>query len=98
MARFTLRLPDSLHRQVVEMAEVEGVSMNQYIIYVLTRQMSGTDYQVRLRPAAERATDGPALEALLDKLQEQPTAQEMQKFLQQNRPETPQSESELMRA
>ena len=44
--RFTLRLPESLHRQLREEAEQEGISLNQYIVYTLTRQVS-SPYQVR---------------------------------------------------
>lgn len=35
----TLRLPATLHQQLAQLAESEGVSLNQYIIlYALTRQ------------------------------------------------------------
>ena len=37
MARLTLRLPDSLHRELAEQADAEGVSLNQYIVFSLTR-------------------------------------------------------------
>lgn len=40
MSRLTLRLPETLHRQLVNLAEGEGVSLNQYIVYALTRQVS----------------------------------------------------------
>jgi uncharacterized protein (DUF1778 family) len=38
MARLTLRLPSSLHDQLVALAKAEGVSLNQYIVYSLSRQ------------------------------------------------------------
>lgn len=38
MGRLTLRLPEALHRQLKTLAENEGVSLNQYIVYALTRQ------------------------------------------------------------
>lgn len=38
MARFTLRLPETLHRQLKEQANLEDISLNQYIVYSLTRQ------------------------------------------------------------
>lgn len=38
MARLTVRLPETLHQQLIELAEDEGVSLNQYIVYSLTRQ------------------------------------------------------------
>ena len=37
MARVTLRLPDSLHEQLAAQAEAEGVSMNQYLVYMLAQ-------------------------------------------------------------
>ena len=40
MSRLTLRLPETLHRQLVNLAEGEGISLNQYIVYALTRQVS----------------------------------------------------------
>lgn len=38
MGRLTVRLPDSLHQQLSSIADSEGVSLNQYIVYALTRQ------------------------------------------------------------
>ena len=35
--QFKLRLPKSLHRQLAESAKEEGISMNQYCLYLLTR-------------------------------------------------------------
>ncbi len=35
--QFKLRLPKSLHRQLAEHAKREGISMNQYCLYLLTR-------------------------------------------------------------
>jgi hypothetical protein len=49
MSRLTLRLPETLHQQLTGLADREGVSLNQYIVYALTRQTTG--YAVV--PAAE---------------------------------------------
>lgn len=38
MSRLTLRLPETLHRQLEKLASHEAVSLNQYIVYALTRQ------------------------------------------------------------
>jgi antitoxin HicB len=35
--KFSVRLPKSLHRDLVEVAEREGVSLNQYINVMLSR-------------------------------------------------------------
>ena len=37
--QFKLRIPKSLHRQLVEQARREGISMNQYCVYLLSRQV-----------------------------------------------------------
>ena len=37
MSRLTVRLPDSLHQRLTQQAEQEGVSLNHYIVYVLTQ-------------------------------------------------------------
>lgn len=40
--RITLRTPKSLHRQLVKAAEEEGTSLNQYIVYLLSRGLKET--------------------------------------------------------
>lgn len=42
MNRLTLRLPETLHNQLKVTAKREGVSLNQYIVYALTRQVTLT--------------------------------------------------------
>ncbi|GEO27317.1 antitoxin HicB [Alicyclobacillus acidoterrestris] len=37
--KFNVRVPKSLHRELAERAEKEGVSLNQYIVYQLSRDM-----------------------------------------------------------
>lgn len=40
MSRLTLRLPETLHRQLETQAKREGVSLNQYVVYVISRQLT----------------------------------------------------------
>jgi uncharacterized protein YpbB len=40
MSRLTLRLPETLHEQLAALARVEAVSLNQFIVYALTRQVT----------------------------------------------------------
>ncbi|MCD4699005.1 MAG: type II toxin-antitoxin system HicB family antitoxin [Phycisphaerae bacterium] len=40
MSRLTLRLPNTLHNQVRALAEHESISINQYVVYALTRQVT----------------------------------------------------------
>lgn len=35
--QFNLRIPKSLHRQLAEHSKKEGISMNQYCVYLLTK-------------------------------------------------------------
>ncbi|MBS4024200.1 MAG: toxin-antitoxin system HicB family antitoxin [Clostridia bacterium] len=37
--RITLRAPKSLHKKLVELAEKEGVSLNQYMVYLLSKEV-----------------------------------------------------------
>jgi len=52
MTRMTLRLPESLHRRLVDAAGREGVSLNQYLVYLLA-QGSASPYSVRPVPPSE---------------------------------------------
>ena len=36
MGRFSLRIPKTLHSELEFLAQDEGISLNQYIIYTLT--------------------------------------------------------------
>jgi DNA-directed RNA polymerase alpha subunit len=49
MSRLTLRLPATLHQQLAHLADSEGVSLNQYIVYALTRQ-TNSSYAISIIP------------------------------------------------
>jgi hypothetical protein len=53
MARLTLRVPDSLHDHLAERAKSEGVSMNQYLVFALSR-IAAADEVSSQRAAFER--------------------------------------------
>jgi hypothetical protein len=40
MSTLSLRLPESLHKQVRELAEREGVSINQFVVTAVAEKMS----------------------------------------------------------
>ncbi len=63
MSRFTLRLPESLHRQLSDQAQREGISLNQYLVYSLTRLVSATDLQRQLKTFTELTSRYPQEEA-----------------------------------
>jgi uncharacterized protein (DUF1778 family) len=66
MSRLTLRLPETLHQQLAKLAEREGVSLNQYIVYALTRQATQA-YVVQQVPETEIQEQQQAFDALLQK-------------------------------
>ncbi len=49
MSRLTLRLPESLHQKLARQARDEGVSLNQMIVYLLTRMTGGIDLEEQRR-------------------------------------------------
>lgn len=46
MSRLSLRLPESLHQQLASQARNEGVSLNQYLVYLLAK-FSGPIYSAQ---------------------------------------------------
>lgn len=69
MGRLTLRLPDSLHDRLRELAEREGTSLNQYIVYALTRQTT-LDYTLQKLPPENLAEQRAQFHALFETLGE----------------------------
>ena len=67
MSRLTLRLPETLHQQLTRLADGEGVSLNQYIVYALTRQTT-LAYTVVTIPDAEVKQQQQAFQLLKKKL------------------------------
>jgi hypothetical protein len=67
MGRLTLRLPDTLHKELTAVAKQEGVSLNQYIVYALTRQIT-LAHTIQLVPEEELARQFASVEALLQSL------------------------------
>jgi len=64
MGRFTVRLPDSLHTTLEERAQLEGVSLNQFVVYALTQQVTPT-YTVQVAPAQAIREERQRYDALL---------------------------------
>ena len=52
--KFNLRLPRSLHRSLAEAAEREGVSLNQYVVSLLSRRDSQAQIESRLKQLSEQ--------------------------------------------
>ena len=47
MSQLTLQLPETLYEQLARLAKDEGISLDQYIVYALTRQVSSS-YSVQV--------------------------------------------------
>jgi len=67
MGRFTLRLPETLHQDLEFKARQEGVSLNQYIVYTLTKQVT-TSYTIQVLPETAVKEQAARYQALLSKL------------------------------
>jgi hypothetical protein len=67
MSRLTLRLPETLHRQLEAQARREGVSLNQFIVYALSRQLTQS-YTVQAVPEETVAQQQAQFAALLREL------------------------------
>jgi uncharacterized protein YpbB len=67
MSRLTVRLPGTLHDQLTTLAKREGISLNQYIVYALTRQVT-LAYTVQAVPEQARLQQRASYTALLQSL------------------------------
>ncbi len=67
MGRMTLRLPETLHKALLHHANAEGVSLNQYVVYALTRQTTPA-YTVNVVPKKTVEEQREAYLALRDSL------------------------------
>jgi predicted HicB family RNase H-like nuclease len=90
MSRLTLRLPKTLHQQLVNLAENEGISLNQYIVYALTRQVTAVEGIERV-PEAEVSQQQQAFNHLLQQLGEVSSA-EVEAALNQREQVKPEAE------
>lgn len=79
MSRLTVRLPDTLHDQLTALANREGISLNQYIVYALTRQAT-LAYLVAAAPEGAAAQQRASFTALLESLG-QATSEEIETVL-----------------
>jgi len=66
MGALSLRLPESIHRHIREIAKAEGVSINQLISSAITEKISAIMTEEYLQKRAERANIKD-LEAVLNK-------------------------------
>ena len=67
MSALNLRLPDSIHRHIKEIAKREGVSINQFISTAVSEKVSAILTEEYLLGRARRAKKE-ALRSILDKV------------------------------
>lgn len=67
MSALSLRLPESLHKQVKELAEKEGISINQFVTSAVAEKMSALVTEDYLGKRAARGKRK-AFEAVLKKV------------------------------
>ena len=71
-AQFPLRLPNELHADIRELAEDQGVSMNQFLLYVVASKVSemkqSREFISRRRGGRSRKQSADGLRKILDKV------------------------------
>lgn len=67
MSTLSLRLPDSIHRHIKEIARQEGVSINQFISTAVSEKISAIMTEDYLMKRAKRAKKD-TLKKILDKV------------------------------
>ena len=54
--RFTIRMPASLHKELYESASRDGVSLNEYVVYMLSSAMARTEAKTQQNNIVEMAS------------------------------------------
>ncbi len=67
MSALSLRLPDSIHRHIKEIAEREGVSINEFISSAVAEKISAILTEEHLAKRAAKAKKG-GLKRVLDRV------------------------------
>ena len=67
MSTLSLRLPDSIHRHIKEIAKREGVSINQFISTAVSEKIAAIMTEEYLTSRATKAKKG-TLKNILDKV------------------------------
>ena len=71
MSALSLRLPDSIHRYIKEIAKREGVSINQFISSAVSEKISAIMTDELLTERARKAKKG-AFKKVLDRVSNRP--------------------------
>ncbi len=71
MTTLNLTLPNSIQRHLQEMADMEGVAIDQFIMSAVTEKISALTAEGYLQMRADRANPA-AFRAILDKVPQRP--------------------------
>jgi len=71
MTTLNLTLPNSIQRHLQEMADLDGVPVNQFVMSAVVEKISALTAETYLRTRAERADSG-AFRTILDKVPQRP--------------------------
>ena len=71
MSALSLRLPDSIHRHIRDIAQKEGVSINQFISSAVSEKISAIMTEEYLEQRAKRA-DRKDFKKILDQIPNRP--------------------------
>ena len=80
-ASYTLRLPEELRIKIKEEAERSDMSINQYILYTLTKEISYKEASVALKDRIKKAPSRAAAMKLLESIVPDVTPLEEDKVL-----------------
>jgi len=92
MSTMSLRLPESLHEKAREMAEREGISIDQLVATALAEKLAALMTVVYLQERASRG-DRKAFEAVLKKVKDRPPVRASPTFPNASRVHTDRSGS-----
>lgn len=71
MTTLNLNLPNSIQRHLQEMADMDGVAIDQFVMSAVTEKISALTTEGYLRARADRA-DPAAFQSILDKVPQRP--------------------------
>lgn len=91
MSAITIRFPKSLHQQIRQMAEAEGISFNQFVVLALNEKIAVARYAQRLAFLPDEQLD------LLNRRKQQaPSDTTMADFLAQHALDAPPDEEDQL--
>jgi hypothetical protein len=72
MSKYALRIPDSLFESARELAETDGVSMNQFFVMAIAEKVSALKTAQFFKERAQQAPDIETYRQILSKVKDAP--------------------------